>query len=166
MLSNLSFLNSDVFIKFNRHEYMENDYLKKKHHHSKVAKDKSSGTAGSGPPQGSHPPSSLPPSWCQSFREAQIHGKCHHAALAWTQPARLVFLALLTPEVRFLEMYTSSGRDRRLGILGRGLDKRWMWGSTTEVCNPWKPLPLNVYWDLGLLLWTELCPPKAHMLKP
>lgn len=28
MVSNLSFLNCDVFIKFNRHEYMENDYLK------------------------------------------------------------------------------------------------------------------------------------------
>lgn len=30
MVSNLSFLNCDVFIKFNHHEYTENDYLKKK----------------------------------------------------------------------------------------------------------------------------------------
>ena len=29
-VSNLSFLNCDVFIKFNHHEYVETDYLKKK----------------------------------------------------------------------------------------------------------------------------------------
>lgn len=29
-VSNLSFLNCDVFIKFNHHEYMQTDYLEKK----------------------------------------------------------------------------------------------------------------------------------------
>lgn len=61
-VSNLSFLNCDVFIKFNHHEYVETDYLEKKKN-SRVAKDKSFGIAGTGSFQGSHLPFSLSLPW-------------------------------------------------------------------------------------------------------
>ena len=63
-VSNLSFLNCDVFIKFNHHEYVETDYLKKKKKkNSCVAKDKSFGIAGTGSFQESHLPFSLSLPW-------------------------------------------------------------------------------------------------------
>lgn len=49
VVSNLSFLNCDVFIKFNRQEYMENDYLKerkKERKHCGVATDERLKAAG------------------------------------------------------------------------------------------------------------------------
>lgn len=48
VVSNLSFLSCDVFIKFNCHEYMEKNYLKK---YFGVAEDKNFRTAGVGTSQ-------------------------------------------------------------------------------------------------------------------
>lgn len=63
-VSNLSFLNCDVFIKFNHHEYMQTDYLeKKKKKTSHVAKDKSFEIAGTESLQGSQLPFSLSLPW-------------------------------------------------------------------------------------------------------